>query len=170
LLAATPGSIDWDCLVPRARAWLALADGTKVEGLGYVERLDMTIRPWHLPIRELRWGRFLSDNASAVWIEWRGAQPLVLLYINGSEIDRVTVGDHGIAWPGGRLELEQDLVLRDGQLGSTVLVNVPLATILTPRVVLETRESKRLCRGKLVDGSGRVDQGWAIDEVVHFGG
>jgi hypothetical protein len=45
-----------------------------------------------------------------------------------------------------------------------------LARILIPRFVLETRESKRLCRGELVDNSGQLESGWAIDEVVHFGG
>jgi hypothetical protein len=169
LLAASAGNIEWKCLVPRARARLLLTEGEKIDGLGYAEQLEMTIRPWHLPIRELRWGRFLSERTSAVWIEWRGVQPLILLFVNGSAVDEAVIGTDGISWRGGRLELKQDILLRDGKLGSTVLTNFPLARVLMPRFVLEMQENKRLCRGKLVDDGGQLETGWAIDEVVHFG-
>jgi hypothetical protein len=156
--------------LPRARARVLLADGGAIEGLGYVERLDMTLRPWELPIRELRWGRFLSENAAVVWIEWRGARPLALLSCNGALIGELELGDQSVAWGRGRLELETGPVLRDGVLGATALARVPLLALLAPRAIREVHENKRLRPGKLVDSDGRVETGWAIDEVVRFGG
>ena len=170
LLASGAGSVEWSCLLPRARSRLVFANGIAVEGLGYVERVDLTLPPWKLPVRELRWGRFLSDDAGVVWIEWRGARPLALLTINGSEMAGAEIGDAGVTWPAGRLELEPGSVLREGTLGTTALARIPLLPCLAPRAIREIHESKRLRRGRLVEGGGRVETGWAIDEVVYFGG
>jgi hypothetical protein len=170
LLTSDAGNVEWLCLLPRARGRVVLADGVSVEGLGYGERLDLTLRPWQLPIRELRWGRFLSDGAAVVWIAWQGPRPLALLLVNGSDVDGAEVGDAGVAWRTGRLDLEPGSVLREGALGTTALARVPLLTVLAPRAVREMHESKRLRRGRLVGCDGRVETGWAIDEVVRFAG
>jgi hypothetical protein len=130
----------------------------------------MTLRPWELPIRELRWGRFLSESAAVVWIEWRGGRPLTVLSCNGSLMGEVEVSDRSIAWGRQRLELEAGPVLRDGVLGTTALARVPLLALLAPRALREVHENKRLRPGKLVGSDGRVETGWAIDEVVRFGG
>jgi hypothetical protein len=146
-----------------------LADGTAVEGLGYVERLDMTLPPWRLPIRELRWGRFLADGVGVVWIEWRGSRPLALVVVDGSVVDGAEVGDDAVAWRAGRLELEPGAVLREGTLATTALARVAPVRWLAPRAVRELHESKRLRRGRMVGGDGPVATGWAIDELVRFG-
>src|SRR5262249_23596550 len=130
LLASDKGNIDWHCLLPRARGRVVLAGSVVVEGLGYVERLEMTLRPWDLPIRELRWGRFLSEDTGVVWIEWRGQQPLQLLTLNGVDQTETDVGDREVAWRAGRLELEPGSALREGALGITALGRVPLLKFL----------------------------------------
>lgn len=169
LLASHSGNVDWICVAPRARARVSLADSVALEGLGYVERLDMTLPPWRLPIRELRWGRFLSERASVVWIEWRGLQPLALLAVNGVDQCAVNVSDARVAWRGGCLELDTGSVLRDGTLGTTVLGRFPLLRLFVPPAVREMQEYKRLRRARLI-GNGQVESGWALDEVVRFGG
>jgi hypothetical protein len=169
LLASKDGSVEWHCLLPRARGRVVLADGVAVEGLGYVERLGLTLPPWKLPIRELRWGRFLSESEGVVWIDWRGPRPLTLLTVNGAEVDAARVGDEAVTWSAGRLELEAGSALREGSLGRNVLARVPVLSFLAPRAVRETHERKRLRRGTLVSG-GRDETGWVIDEVVRFGG
>ena len=69
------GSIEWHCVQPRSRVALTLGHEVEVRGLGYVERLEMSVAPWNLPLHELHWGRFLSDSDSLVWIDWRGSSP-----------------------------------------------------------------------------------------------
>jgi hypothetical protein len=169
LLDSGEGHVAWSCLLPRARGRVVLADGAAVEGLGYVERLDLTVPPWRLPIRELRWGRFLADGAGVVWIEWRGPRPLALVVVNGSEVDGAEIGDDAVAWRAGRLELEPGSVLREGALGMTALARVPPVLWLALRAALEIHESKRLGRGRMVGDDGRAVIGWAIDELVRFG-
>jgi hypothetical protein len=149
---------------------MLLPEDIAIEGLGYVERMDLTLRPWRLPIRDLRWGRFLSDGIGVVWIEWRGPRPLTLLSVNGTAVDGAHLGDDAVAWPGGLLEMEPGAVLREGALGTTALARVPLGRLLAPHSMRETYECKRLRRGRLVGADGRMETGWAIDEVVHFGG
>lgn len=169
LLASDHGNVDWLCQMPRARARVIFDDGALVEGLGYVELLEMTLRPWQLPFRELRWGRFLSARASVVWIEWRGSGALVIVCVNGEQKDAGQLSDAAVTWRGGRLELQTGSVLRDGTLGVTALAAIPLLNLVAPGAVREIHECKRVRRGRLF-GDNQVEDGWALDEVVRFGG
>ena len=87
--------VRWRCLQPRSRATVNLASGKVVKGLGFLERLDMTLAPWKLPIQELRWGRFLSDRESLVWIDWRGSQACRIVLQNGILVQATSVGENG---------------------------------------------------------------------------
>jgi hypothetical protein len=75
LLASDEGTIQWQCRQPGAIAHLLISPGKSVSGFGYTEQIRMTIKPWLLPMDELRWGRFVSETDSLVWIEWRGERP-----------------------------------------------------------------------------------------------
>ncbi|CAF1193898.1 unnamed protein product, partial [Adineta ricciae] len=76
------GYIVWECVMPSASAKIEL-DGKTTQGLGYVERLTTTLKPWQMPINILRWGRFLSNNHSIVWIRWEGEEEKFLIFHNG---------------------------------------------------------------------------------------
>jgi|SRR5437588_3507654 len=78
------GAIEWHCVHPRARTTVDLGDGVVIQGLGYVERLEMTVAPWNLPLEGLRWGRFLSDSGSVVWIDWQGEYVRKIVLENGA--------------------------------------------------------------------------------------
>ena len=164
------GSVDWTCLFPRARVsvegpW----NGGSVRGLGYVERLEMTLNPARLPIDELRWGRFLGPDASIVWIEWRGPRPLDLVFRGGAPERATVLGDDGIEFAdGSRLFLEERAVLREGRLGDTVLSGQRALRRLLPRRLLETSERKWRSRGRLVDARGAESRGWALHETVRW--
>ena len=68
LYESEKGFLDWHCLQPRSRVTLEL-DGGQYIGEGYAEVLHMTIPTWEMPMRELRWGHFLSPGHWGVWIE-----------------------------------------------------------------------------------------------------
>ena len=167
LLSGPRGDVDWSCIHPRARASVSVGSST-IEGWGYAECLTLSIRPWRLPIHELLWGRFLSDDASIVWIEWRGPEPRVLILHDGREIQGAQIGADGLSWPGGRLALSAGRTLRQGAIGSTVLAKHGLLRTLTPRAVRALREHKSLSRGVLSLSGRPPSAGWAIHEIVHF--
>ena len=62
---------------PAAEVSVSLRGFAPLRGTGYAERILITIPPWRLPIRELRWGRWIGEAASrsVVWIDWRGESP-----------------------------------------------------------------------------------------------
>jgi hypothetical protein len=161
------GFLTWQCHRPLAEARVRMGD-SEVRGLGYVEFLEMTIPPWKLPIDELHWGRFLSQNAYHVWIVWRGPHPLTLVFLNGVRLSGVEVSETTVTWAGGRLALDDRSVLRNGSLGQTVLAAIPGADRLIPGTVLDTEECKWRSRGTLSD-KGATHTGWVIHEVVKWG-
>jgi hypothetical protein len=144
------GACDWNCLVPRARAEVRLP-GRTIRGLGYAEHLTMTVPPWSLPISELRWGRFLSETDSVVWIEWSGAKSASLRWRNG------------VRSQGERVEIQDQTTLREGKLVETALRVIPNVHKLFPARILGMRESKWRSRAAF-----RAAGGWAIHEVVHW--
>lgn len=171
LFHSNEGMVDWNCLLPAASVCLDFSDGQRLEGQGYAEVLEMTIPPWRLPIRELRWGRFLADDgrASAVWIDWRGPRALSFAALNGAPCDAAEIGETRVVLgnPHATVDMTDPRVLRDGPLARTALGRIPVLRKRLPVQILETRETKWLSRGVLLsDGIRRA--GWAVHEVVRW--
>jgi hypothetical protein len=139
------GAVEWECLVPCGAASV----GT-LEGLGYVERLRLTVAPWRLPIRTLRWGRYLSDRHSLIWIDWLGDYQRRLVFLDGRPIPDLPA-----------MTFDNTVTIRDGPLGSTVLSAIPGLDRIAPLRMFAVRERKWRSRARLMD-----DSGWAIHEEV----
>ena len=58
IFESTEGAIKWQCLHPKSRAAVNLGCEKVVRGLGYVERVDMTLPPWKLPIQKCGFRKF----------------------------------------------------------------------------------------------------------------
>ncbi len=159
LLDGPSGLVDWECHVPRGVARVRVGDAV-LDGLGYAERLRITIPPWELPIRALRWGRLLSESGGLAWISWEGPHPLRLALRDGRPVpldgawdDRVSAGD--AVHP-----LRTVATLRDAPLSSTLPGALRRAL---PRVGLGLAETKWLARGMLGGAPAT-----AIHEVVRW--
>ncbi len=165
LLTTDYGHVTWSCHMPRARAAIRAAQDFRIEGLGYAEHLELTIPPWRLPIDELRWGRFLTDSNSLVWIDWRGNRPLTLVLRNGVEECDAAVTDTGIRrGETAILALVPCAIVRNGPVVSTMLSSIPGITRMLPGKILRMSECKWLSRGE----SMSCGTGWAIHECVKF--
>jgi hypothetical protein len=153
LLDLPEGFVKWHCISPLADVRMTAA-GHEIVGRGYVERLQMTLRPGRLPIDTLHWGHFVSQDHSRVWICWEGPRPLRLGLQDGRPGD-VDPAD---------LKLQRIATLRAGPVARTVLYSIPGLSHLLPGRIGRMTESKWLSRGRLAGQSG-----WAIHEKVEFG-
>ncbi len=170
LLETEEGAVDWTCLLPSAQAELLLPDGRRARGLGYAERLELTLRPWKLPIEVLRWGRFLCPETSLVWIDWRGPVPLSLALLDGRPARIASVGDSSVilAEPAAHLDLAPGTILREGLLGGNVLGRVPALRRSLPGRMLRVHETRLHSSAVLDLGTGRRVAGDAVHEVVRW--
>ena len=132
------GMIRWSCHMPRARAQVRIGQ-RELCGFGYAESLCVTIRPSRLPFHELRWGRHLSPEHAAVWIEWDEAPETHWAWIDG-----VRTPDFSRA---------RDLRFTDSR-------NV------RNRRIVGLHEHKQVSRSAIVRDGRPIDAGWAIHEVV----
>jgi hypothetical protein len=161
---STNGSVEWSCLMPLARA-----RARERSGLGYVEHLEMTIPPWELPIRTLRWGRFTSASDWVTWIDWQGDFSRRIVYMNGEMTSCSKIEDDQLeAEDGTRLLMDRSLVLRDGPLGTTALSAVPGIRRMFPARLLQTIECKWRSRARLERTGKAPVEGWAIHEKVSW--
>ncbi len=173
LYESPEGSVSWRCVLPAARCEL-VRGGQSFSGLGYVEHLSSTLPPWKLPIDTLRWGRFLTEAHSVVWIDWRketeGGPPRSWIFFDGREV-RGEVSEESVFFEGGRVSLPASgrLVLRSGRL-SYLLRNLPISLRTSPLArALAMHETKWRTRGCIeLPGKPRA-AGWAIHEIVRFG-
>jgi hypothetical protein len=168
LLETDNGSIEWNCLQPRSRAEVLIGQNKRFEGFGYVEHLTMSIPPWQIPIDELRWGRFLSEDDALVWINWKGVKPLNLVFHNGLQVADAMLTEHRLEAPQFALNLAENAVLREGPLARTALSMIPGVSRLFPVQILRARECKWVSRGVLKNTETNVSAGWAIHETVRF--
>ncbi len=170
LLKSEKGNIDWYCLQPKAEAEVVSLNNFIFKGFGYTEKLKMTIKPWELPISQLRWGRFLSDLYSIIWINWVGSKPLNLVYINGTLIPDAKVQDHLISSKKNNLELvlTDSVTIREGSIISTALGRFPKLHKIFPKQFLMTVECKWRSKGILKLNNLETSSGWAIHEIVKW--
>lgn len=167
LATTADGTIRWSCHMPRARATVRLGV-TTFDGLGYAERLCLTIAPWTLPFDVLRWGRHLSTEHSVVWIDWRGSGRRSWVWLDGDAQPDAVVTDAGISGlaEGAELCIEggRDVVDRDVLAMFTDLLPA-LAHRLGGRLGA-MHEHKRVERSALVRNGQRLDHGWTLRELV----
>jgi hypothetical protein len=164
------GVVHWSCIAPRARTELRFRDGERIDGYGYAERLEMTIRPWRLPLRELRWGRFTSANDSFVWIDWRGVESNQFVFLNGYGAKSAQFSQERIELksPDALLELREHRVLKSGSLAESLgPFGSGLASYLPGRL-FQIQEDKWLSRGRLIRKGKNDSLGWVIHEVVQW--
>ena len=169
LLSTPEGSLDWHCLAPRSSVEFLLPGTDPIRGWGYVEHLQISIAPWHLPIQQLRWGRFVNAEDAILWIDWRGPETRQVVYYNGSPTSPAIIADHQIDLPySTTLTLVPIATLREGPLGSTALAKLPHLDRIFPARILQVREHKWLSHATLCR-PGRPDStGLAIHEVVDW--
>jgi hypothetical protein len=170
LFSSPAGSLEWDCVAPRASSQVRIAGDEQFRGWGYVEHLRLSLAPWRLPIQQLRWGRFINATDALVWIDWRGPYNLQVVYFNGAAVSAGKIGDREIvlADDGAVLSLDAAATLREGLLGATALAVFPNLDQLFPARILKIREQKWLSRAVL-RRRGRPDStGMAIHEVVEW--
>jgi len=167
LLDGPRGRIRWNCILPMADASVRVGQHT-LRGLGYVEHLTMTVKPWQLPIDELRWGRFISASDSLVWISWRGSLPRTWVFANGTELTDAKVGSLGVESSKEVLGLiiDDGHVLRSGRLVSTALRSLSWIASLMPRWRAAC-ETKWVARALVTSPSGS-NHGWVVHELVQW--
>jgi hypothetical protein len=160
------GSVLWNCVQPRASVHLRVGD-RELAGLGYAECLTVTLPPWRLPMRQLRWGRFVSPEDSLAWIDWQGSYSTSFAVHNGDRCEILSVSDSEVSMRDATLRMEESSSLRSGRLGDTILPGVPALGRLLPRSLFNIEEHKWRSRG-ILNAQDRSSKGWVIHEVVHW--
>jgi hypothetical protein len=170
VLSASETPLEWSCLQPHALAEISVADIGTFTGSGYVDYLTLTTPPWRLPLDELRWGRFLSESTSVIWMDFKGACPETVVFCNGTLCDgaRVTDSEIDLGKDLSKLSFEDSHILREGVLGLTALSVIPGVTKLLPARMLKAEECKWRSRGVLKDEKSVLATGWTIHEVVRW--
>jgi hypothetical protein len=172
IFESSRGAVRWTCRQPRARVRGSFR-GAPLDGLGYAEHVELTLPPWSLPIDELRWGRFVGNRSSLVWVDWRGPHTKRIAALDGVVQGDVRIEDGAVACAAGRvvLSVEDDRVLRRGRLGVTALRGLASSLeergIDLPVRVLQMEECKWQGRGTLRT-AGETDHGAIIHEVVRW--
>ena len=168
LYGCDEGYIDWHAVAPLNDVRIDRSGAAaNHSGLGYIEKLELTIEPWKLPIDTLIWGRFVSNEISILWIRWIGEYPKQSLYVNGIEVEGASISENGIDWNNGMLRYLKSSVLREGSLINTALKKVPGVSFLFPEKILLMYETKWLSHTEVrVDGVPY--KGRSIHEMVRF--
>jgi hypothetical protein len=160
------GNVRWNCLQPRSFAQVRIGDRVLC-GLGYAERLTLSIAPWKLPLKQLRWGRFVSPQDSLAWVDWQGSYSTRFAVHSSRECGLLSVSDAKVTVPNATLRIEPGIPLRSGRLVETFLPDVSALGRLFPHSLFNVAEHKSLSRAVL-STTDHSSAGWVIHEVVHW--
>ncbi|MBS1555255.1 MAG: hypothetical protein JSU09_10040 [Bacteroidetes bacterium] len=167
LLETEKGGIVWSCLLQKSMATFKLREAT-ITGLGYVEKIQLTLPPWQFPIDQLLWGRYVSQSNGIVWIEWRGSIPKKLIYFNGEPQLVSMIGDTVIHFAEYQLIFESSFNLRSGSIGNTVFSAFKNIMAMFPARVFRLTEKKFAGSATLKYKGEQVDRGSYIHEIVDW--
>lgn len=166
LLKDQNGEINWECSLPKALMKMQLGEKTVLSGLGYAEKIYISILPWKIPIEKLHWGRYLSQEDTIVWIRWEGPTEKNLVFHNG-KIATVHLIDQNIVQFGDyTLQLQNSLPIRKGTVMQTVFSKFPAIAKLFPSVIKQLQENKWVSDGILKKSDKIISQSKAIHEFV----
>jgi len=165
------GNLFWQCYQPKANVSV-FVKGRRLmrSGLGYVEKLEMTLKPWKLPFNELCWGRYLSDKDTVVWIWWNGGSYQNLCMFNGRKREHAKIGDQGILLSEdlGEIAFEEQVTLRKGRSLSDIVGRIPQLKEHLPGRITNLFECKWRSKGSRILDKKVVSTGWTIHEVVRW--
>jgi len=173
LFESDRGYLDWKCFQPASRVQLKIQDRI-LEGDGYVEQLILTAPPWHIPMNDLRWGRFRSPDDTIVWIELRKENKQQWVWFNGERITNCSIEDDHIssAEKNFLLKLDRGVVLESENKLYRVLHKLvhylPGFNKLIPAKFLMAYNQKWLSKAEFQLKEGSITQGIAIHEWVNF--
>jgi|SRR5215472_3350078 len=160
------GSVIWNCLQPGSRVSCRIGE-RELNGLGYGERLTLTVPPWRLPLSQLRWGRFVSEKHSIIWIDWRGEHSTKIALCDGRPCDLLSASENEIVTSDGTLRILPGVSLRSGRLKDTIVPGMPGLAKLIPGSLFNIHEQKWKSRGTLQTPAEECS-GWVIHEVVDW--
>jgi hypothetical protein len=167
------GFLDWNCFQPASKVQLRM-NGNRLEGSGYAEQLILTALPWKIPMDELRWGRFGSDENNMVWIELKEKEKRQWLWLNGEKVENCIIEDRYIRLPEKDLVLNLDrgIVLESEKKIFAVVEKliryIPGFNKIMPLNFLMADEYKWLSKGQLQANNKTLSNGMAIHELVNF--
>lgn len=167
------GAVDWICYQPASGVHLRVK-GKDLAGKGYAERLTLTLPPWRIPVDQLRWGRFASDDFNVVWTEMKGDETRQWVWFNGEQTGEGVITDESISLPDKDLTLNlyrEEELEDDKKILSVVrklIRYIPGMKGSVPLSFLMADTSKWLSRGVLVGGINKPSEGMAIHEFVNF--
>ena len=163
LLESDEGTIQWRCCLPRADARVTIGEEC-LRGAGYAEELLMTIAPWRMPFRSLRWGRFFSPNHTVVWIDWRDGLERTWVFHNAAWDAGARVDDYFLQLSAGTLQIQRVAPLRDASIADTAFGRARFLKRLLPNGWSAARETKFLSPATLTCGTA-TEIGYALHEV-----
>ncbi len=173
LFDAEEGFLDWNCYQPASKVQLKINDRL-LEGRGYAEQLVLTAPPWKIPMDELRWGRFGSEEINVVWIELRERERRQWLWLNGEKVENCIIEDDHLSISEKTLILTLDraVVLESEQKIFSVVEKlvryIPGFNNVIPLRFLMADETKWLSKGQLYSQHNAVGSGMAVHELVNF--
>lgn len=170
LLDDKAGLVDWRVEAPAALVSVALDGCAPVHGTGYVERLFITVPPWRLPIRELRWGRWIDDaaNRSVVWIDWRGKSPHSWVFVDGLLASEAEVTDERVRGGTAQVAIGQGRTI-EKMAFSQIAESIPPLRAVLPKSLLAIQQTRWCSDATLREGDSPPLTGRAIHEVAVFG-
>jgi hypothetical protein len=173
LFDSKEGYLDWRCYQPASDVQLEI-NNHPLKGKGYAEQLILTVAPWKIPMDELRWGRWISEDDTIVWIEIRKDDKKQWLWVNGEQIEHSYIENDHLEIPvkNLKLRLNHKLLLESEKKISTVMDKLhkylPGFRKIIPIRFLRSDEKKWLSNGILHDNYDRTVNGMAIHEFVNF--
>lgn len=173
LFQSEEGGLQWNCFQPSSIVMLN-SKSNPLKGMGYAEKLVLTVEPWKIPMQQLRWGRYVSVTDHLVWIELKDNTTKQWIWHNGERITTAIINDNEIILPSSKIHLkliDKTIIESENKISKVakqLAKFVPGFCKSMPLHFLMAAGHKWRSKGVLSKGNIISGEGWVIHELVDF--
>ena len=158
-------AVTWNPLVLNGSVF---RPGRRKIGQGYAEKLTLSLAPWSLGIRRLKWGRFCGSCHSLVWIEWEGNIPNRIALLDGQHQALLCAERTEIRTEQSRLLIERPKEIVSESIGEGALKALGVLRMFAASRFLSGIETKWLATASLEYQGALIDRGSVVYEEVQW--
>ncbi len=165
VFANEKGSVMLECFQPRSAVNIRIKNGI-IAGTGYCERIKLTLKPWQLPFKEIRWGRCHTESDTYIWVYSKGESGLNMLLKNNKEYKIISITPTMVETSEFTLNFDKLRIVQNSRIENMIQKSITLKTIIPQKA--QRIHTLKFFSPVTIKSSAGAQTGNAIFETLTF--
>lgn len=159
------GSVHLECFQPRSDVNIRLKNDI-IAGTGFCKRIKLNIKPWQMPLKELKWGRCHTDSETYIWVYAKGDPAINLMLLNNKQYKITSITPATVCTEDFSLNFDKLRIVQNSRIENMISKSLSLKTVLPPKA--KKIHTLKFYSPVTIKNGDSVKKGKAIFETLTF--